>query len=720
MKIKAVSLKAVVMSLILLMPDMAFAEESDKMVFLDRNASPSERAADLVKRLTLDEKASLMLFESNAIPRLGIKGYNWWNEALHGVARSGYATMYPMPIGMAASFDPALLEEVFTSVSDEARIKSRIASAKGCLDQYEGLTFWTPNINIFRDPRWGRGMETYGEDPYLTAIMGLAVVKGLQQDEGAANEKVHACAKHYAVHSGPESERHRFDAQVSDRDLYETYLYAFETLVKKGNVREVMFAYNRFRGVPCGANTELLQDILRNKWGYKGLIVSDCWAVSDFYEDGCHGYVETPAQGAAASVKAGLNLECGQSLSALPDAVRQGLIDESLVDERLQLVLESRFRLGEMDGESCWDSIPEEKLLSREHKEQSLKMALETMVLLKNDGVLPLSPSQKVALVGPNAADSVMMWGNYEGTPVKTVTLLEAMNEKFADVKYLKGCDYVLDTISSERLDSILRELDGFQTVVFAGGISPRLEGEELPLKIPGFMGGDRTSIELPQVQRDLISALAAAGKKVVLVNFSGSTMALAPEDVCCSAILQAWYPGQEGGAAVAMTLVGESNPSGKLPLTFYKTTDQIPDFRNYDMAGHTYRYFKGEPLYPFGYGLSYSSFKYVKVRKAWFGRKIIVKVKNTGDRDGVETVQLYVNRNSDAEGPIKSLRAFRRVSIPAGKTVKVVFEMDDEMFRWWNPETNSMDVTPGRFTIFCGGSSADADKHQVTYKTRK
>jgi len=713
--------KTAILSAALLMPVAVMAEDSATMVFLDKNASPSERAADLVKRLTLEEKASLMMFESQAVPRFGIKGYNWWNEALHGVARSGYATMYPMPIGMAASFDPELLEEVFTSVSDEARIKSRIASAKGELGQYEGLTFWTPNINIFRDPRWGRGMETYGEDPYLTAVMGLAVVRGLQQDEGAVNEKTHACAKHFAVHSGPESERHRFDAQVSDRDLYETYLYAFEALVRKGNVREVMFAYNRFRGIPCGANEELLQNILRNKWGYKGLIVSDCGAVDDFFNEGCHEYSKTRAEAAAAAVKAGMNLECGSVLRVLPDAVKQGLIDEKTVDERLRLVLEERFRLGEMDGVSCWDNIPAEKLCGKEKKALSLKMALETMTLLKNDGVLPLSSSQKVALMGPNAADSVMLWGNYEGTPVRTVTLLEAMNEKFTDVKYLKGCEYVLDSITASRRDSVLNELKGYDVVVFAGGISPQLEGEELQLKIPGFFGGDRTSIELPQVQRELIAALAAAGKKVVLVNFSGSTMGLAPEDACCSAILQAWYPGQEGGTAVAMTLLGESNPSGKLPLTFYASTDQIPDFRNYDMAGHTYRFFNGKPLYPFGYGLSYSSFKYVKVRKGWFGKKVIVRLKNTSDRDGVETVQLYVHRNGDSEGPVKTLRAFRRVNVPAGKTVRLVFKLDDDFFRWWNSETGSMDVNPGKYTVFCGGSSADAENNKkVTFRVRK
>jgi len=712
--------KTAVLAVMTLVPMAASAQETETMVYLDRNASPSERAADLVKRLTLEEKAALMQFESQAVPRLGIKAYNWWNEALHGVARSGYSTMYPMPIGMAASFDPELLREVFTSVSDEARIKSHIAAAKGGLDQYEGLTFWTPNINIFRDPRWGRGMETYGEDPYLTGIMGTAVVKGLQDDEGSAIEKTHACAKHFAVHSGPESERHRFDADISERDLYETYLSAFEMLVKKGGVREVMFAYNRFRGVPCGASEELLRDILRNKWGYKGLIVSDCGAVDDFYKDYGHHYLSTATESAAATVKAGLNVECGSILAALPDAVRQGLVDEKLVDESLQLVLEERFRLGEMDGESPWDSLPAEKLCGEENRQQSLKMALETMTLLKNDGILPLSASQKVALIGPNAADSVMLWGNYEGTPVRTVTLLQAMSERFEGLKYLKGCDYVLDTVSKERLDSILCELEGYETVVFAGGISPSLEGEELRLSIPGFFGGDRTSLELPQVQRDLIASLAASGKKVILVNFSGSTMALVPEDACCSAILQAWYPGQEGGTAVTMTLLGESNPSGKLPLTFYKSVEQLPDFKNYDMAGHTYRYFKGEPLYPFGYGLSYSSFKYVKVRKSLFGKKIIVKVKNTSDRDGVETVQLYVKRDGDTEGPIKALRAFKRIFVPAGKTVRVVFTPDDETFRWWNSETSSMDVTPGTFTIFCGGNSAEAADHTVRYKVRK
>jgi len=706
--------------MLVLMPVLAMAQESETFVYLDKTASPHDRAADLVKRLTLEEKASLMLYDSKPVERLGVKAYNWWNEALHGVARNGYATMYPMPIGMAASFDPELLKEVFVSVSDEARIKSRIASAKGGLDHYEGLTFWTPNINIFRDPRWGRGIETYGEDPYLTAVMGLAVVNGLQSDEGAANEKVHACAKHYAVHSGPESERHRINVEISDRDLYETYLPAFEALVRKGGVREVMFAYNRFRGEPCGANTELLQDILRNKWGFKGIIVSDCWAINDFYMDYGHHFASSAVEAAAASIKAGCNLECGVAFNALPEAVAQGLVEESLIDERLTHLLEYRFRLGEMDGESSWDDIPEEKFLSEEHRLQSLRMALETMTLLKNDGTLPISSDCKVALVGPNAADSVMMWGNYEGTPVRTVTLLDAMADRFSDMKYIKGCGYVLDTITAERLDSILHELEGYETVVFAGGISPRLEGEELGVKIPGFFGGDRTSLELPQVQRDLIAALAAAGKKVILVCFSGSAMGLVPEDACCSAILQAWYPGQEGGTAVVQTLLGESNPSGKLPVTFYKSVDQLPDFRDYNMASHTYRFFRDEPLYPFGYGLSYSNFEYVKVRKGWFGKKIIVKLRNNSVRDGVETVQLYVNKKGDAEGPVRTLRAFRRVNVPAGKTVRMVFKLDEETFRWWDAESASMAVRSGEFTIGVGGSSADAARHEVPFRFRK
>ena len=682
--------------------------------FMDKNLSPEERAEDLLGRLTLPEKASLMDYNSPAIPRLGIPAYNWWNEALHGVARNGYATMYPMPIGMAASFDPQLIEEVFTSVSDEARVKYRLARTVETRDnmQYAGLTFWTPNINIFRDPRWGRGMETYGEDPYLTGQLGMAVVRGLQGDHSDGNLKAQACAKHFAVHSGPESTRHTFDAHVSERDLWETYLSAFKDLVTKADVQEVMFAYNRFEGYPCGASKRLLQDILREEWGYKGLIVSDCWAVSDFVGEKYHNWVPTRVEAIAAATLAGMDVECGNLTYLLPEAVSKGLLKESDIDDHVKRLMTVRFALGEMDFESPWDSIPESALCSEEHRLQSLDIARKTIVLLKNDGILPLAKDAKVALVGPNAADSVMMWGNYEGTPLRTVTLYEALMTRIPDLKYLRGCPHAaeLDSVATD-IPAVVAELDGYQTVIFAGGISPRLEGEEMGVKIPGFFGGDRTSIELPAIQKQVVKALVDAGKKVIFVNFSGSTIALKDEDKICSAIVQAWYPGQEGGTAVADVLYGDYNPSGKLPLTFYADDSQVKDFNDYDMEGRTYRYFRGRPLYPFGHGLSYTTFKFrrPKVKTLEDGSKaLVVKVKNAGRRDGEEIVQLYMSRPDDAEGPVKSLRGMQRISLQARKSAKVVMTLDEETFNWWDPESGRVVPRGGEYVLHVGGSSCD------------
>ncbi len=696
-----------------------------QLPFQDRTLSPQERAADLAGRLTLEEKVSLMMYDSPAVPRLGIPAYNWWNEALHGVARNGTATMFPMPIGMASSYDTELLEEVFTAVSDEGRVKYRMARLEGDEDLwYKGLTYWTPNINIFRDPRWGRGIETYGEDPYLTGQLGMAVVRGLQGSREDGTIKAQACAKHYAVHSGPESSRHRFDVAVSERDLRETYLPAFRDLVTKAGVDEVMFAYNRFEGTPCGANTRLLQDILRGEWGFKGLIVSDCWAVSDFYSEEGHGYSRTPAEGAAAAVLAGMNLECGESLNAVPKAIEEGLLKESDLDESVCKLLAVRFALGEMDFESPWDSIPDSALCSQEHLDLSLKMTRESIVLLKNDGILPLDKSSKIALTGPNAADSVMMWGNYNGFPAKTVTLLDAMRERFTDFEYVPGCPIVseLDTADFD-LDSYIAGFDGVQTVVFAGGISPRLEGEELGTKIPGFFGGDRTSIELPQIQKQAVKALADKGKTVIFINFSGSAIAFSDEDKECAAILQVWYPGQVGGTAIVDIMVGDCNPSGKLPVTFYAGDSQLPDFEDYSMAGRTYRYMEEKPLYPFGYGLSYTKFKYrrPRVRTLADGTKaLVVKVKNVGKMAGDEIVQMYVSRPDDAEGPVRTLRGFKRVSLEAGKSAKVVIPLDGETLDWWNPQTQRMESVPGKYTLQVGGSSDASALRTVKYKVKK
>ena len=695
-----------------------------QMPYLDKNLTPEQRAEDLLGRLTLEEKASLMDYNSKAIPRLGIPAYNWWNEALHGVARNGYATMYPMPIGMAASFDPQLIEEVFTSVSDEARVKYRLARTVETREsvQYAGLTFWTPNINIFRDPRWGRGMETYGEDPYLTGLLGSAVVRGLQGDFSDGHLKAQACAKHFAVHSGPESLRHTFDANVSERDLWETYLAAFKDLVVKAGVQEVMFAYNRFEGYPCGASKRLLQDILRDEWGYKGLIVSDCWAVSDFVGKQYHDWAKSREEAIAAATLAGMDVECGNMTNLLPAAVAQGLLQESDLDEHVKRLLTVRFALGEMDFESPWDNIPESVLCSEEHKAQSLDIARKSLVLLKNDGILPLAPDTKVALVGPNAADSVMMWGNYEGVPKRTVTLYDALKVRIPDLKYVKGCPHAAELEKEPvDIDAVVASLDGFETVIFAGGITPRLEGEQMDdVDIPGFFGGDRTSIELPAVQKNLVAALVAAGKKVIFVNFSGSTIALKDEDKICSAVVQAWYPGQEGGTAVADLLYGEFNPSGKLPLTFYADDSQVKDFKDYDMKGRTYRYFTGTPLYAFGHGLSYSNFKYgrPKVKTLSDGSKVVmVKVKNRSRRDGDEIVQLYVSRPDDVDGPIKALRGVQRVSVPARRSVRVSIPLTEETFHWWDPEAGRVVYRTGAYVLHVGGSSAD--KAQKNVKVR-
>lgn len=725
--------------------------------FIDSLVGTFEARVDyLLEELTLEEKVSLMMNSSAPVPRLGIKKYDWWNEALHGVARNGSATVFPQAIGMAASFDDELLYEVFTAVSDEARVKHRVAAAEGDLERYQGLTFWTPNINIFRDPRWGRGMETYGEDPYLMGVLGVSVVKGLQGDDALPIRKAHACAKHYAVHSGPESNRHSFDVSVSERDLRETYLPAFKDLVIKGGVEEVMTAYNRVDGVPAGASDRLINEILRGEWGYQGIITSDCWALPDFYEPGRHGYSPDAATAAAVAVKAGMDTECGESFAYLPEAVSRGLITEEEIDVNLRRLLLERFRLGEMDGVSLWDHISDDIVEGEEHKALALKMAHETMVLLQNNGVLPLKADSRIAVVGPNADDEDMMWGNYNPIPNETITLVEAMRERIPDVKYIRGCgilgyehrpmpnpnhpfakyvdmtDEEIDALAAsyaidkntlrqyvERqqqlrsnfepaldIKDVLFQLQDVDIVVFAGGISPEFEGEEMPVQVPGFSGGDRTDIELPRVQRELIEALHNDGKKVVLVNFSGSAVGLVPESENCDAILQAWYPGQMGGTAIADVLFGDVNPSGRLPLTFYKSVDQLPHFENYDMEGHTYRYFRGEPLFKFGHGLSYTTFEYgkAKVKKG----KIVIPVTNTGSVEGTEVVQLYIRKPDDAQGPLKTLRGFERVTIAPGKTVKVEIPLTDETFNWWDESTQNVNPVHGRYELLYGGSSAD------------
>ena len=729
----------------------------------DKTLPPEVRAQDLLSQLTLEEKASLTMHSSAAIDRLGIKRYNWWSEALHGVARNGSATVFPQPIGMASSFDPEKIEEVFTAASDEARVKNRLAAEAGDVKQYQGLSFWTPNVNLFRDPRWGRGMETYGEDPYLMGQLGMAVVRGLQGPDDSPIRKTHACAKHYAVHSGLESNRHRFNAEVSERDLRETYLPAFKDLVTKAHVQEVMTAYNRFRGDPCAASKYLVQDILRGEWGYDGMVVSDCWAIPNFFTKGQHEVVATDVEAAAMAVKNGLDVECGSTFMKIPEAVESGLLDEADLDRNVLRILTQRFKLGEMDGESPWDDLDPAIVEGPEHRALSLDMAHESMVLLQNNGILPLDPGAKIAVIGPNADDAEMQWGNYNPVPKSTITLLDAMKERVPGLVSFRGCGILdaqfkpdprgrfaaalnmnereLEALAQQyavgvqdiknyvareqknqmsflpALDeaAVLKQLEGVDVVVFAGGISPRLEGEEMPVHVPGFSGGDRTDLELPDVQRRLIKALHEAGKKVVLVTFSGCALGLVPETETCDAILQAWYPGQEGGTAIADILFGEVNPSGKLPVTYYKNVDQLPDVEDYNMEGHTYRFFRGEPLYPFGFGLSYTTFAYGEAKVK--GKKIIIPVTNTGDRDGAEVVQLYVRKPDDTAGPIKTLRGFCRVEIPAGQTVEVTIPLDKETFLWWDEKAKDMVPVRGNYELLYGGSSADAALQCVSYR---
>jgi beta-glucosidase len=678
--------------------------------------SADRRAEDLLHRLTLEEKASLMQNHSPAIPRLGIKAYEWWNEALHGVARAGLATVFPQAIGMGASFDDSLLLDVFTAVSDEARAKSTEFGKAGELKRYQGLTFWTPNINIFRDPRWGRGQETYGEDPYLTGQMGMAVIRGLQGNNKSSDgyDKLHACAKHFAVHSGPEWNRHSFDAAlVAPRDLWETYLPAFRDAVMKAGVKEVMCAYNRFEGSPCCGSNRLLMQILREEWGYEGIVVSDCGAIDDFYQPGRHETYPDSAHATSAAVLAGTDIECGSSYRSLPAAVKEGLINEQQIDISLKRLLKARFELGEMDENVSWrKDIPYSVVDSEAHRLLALKMAHKSLTLLQNNHeLLPLEKDGKqvIAVMGPNANDSTMQWGNYNGFPSHTVTLLEGIRHYLPDVLYEPGCGLVADSTAYDAV----KKVEAADIIIFAGGISPRLEGEEMKIDYPGFRGGDRTTIELPEVQSKLLSRLKQAGKRIIFVNFSGSAIALTHEAELCDAILQAWYPGQAGGTAIADVLFGAYNPAGRLPVTFYRSTAQLPDYEDYSMKGRTYRYLKTtEPLFPFGHGLSYTTFRYGQAttdsKEITEGGTLTltVPVTNTGNRDGEEVVQVYLQRTGDTEGPVQALRAFKRTAIPAGQTANVPVTLTSEQLQWFDTESNTMRAIPGKYKLLYGGTS--------------
>ncbi len=844
--------------------------------YQDPRLPAEQRADDLLGRLTLEEKVSLMMNGSPAIKRLGIPQFEWWSEALHGIGRNGFATVFPITTAMAASWNDALVYRCFAAASDEARAKNNEAKRRGEIGRYQGLSFWTPNINIFRDPRWGRGQETYGEDPWLTSRMGVAVVRGLQGvnydgtplPDGNGYLKLLACAKHFAVHSGPEWNRHEFNIErLPERDLWETYLPAFKALVQEADVREVMCAYQRIDGDPCCGNNRYEQHILRDQWGFNGIITSDCGAINDFYVPGRHGVSTDAAAASAKGVLSGTDVECGSSYEHLPEAVQRGEIKEADIDRSLRRLLIERMRVGDFDPDELvpWTKIGKEVVASPEHKQLALDIARQSIVLLKNDGLLPLSSEEilsrnsSLIIMGPNANDSTMLWGNYTGYPTQTTTILQGIRKYIPDAPYIRGCGFTRNEIHESRFDMMrtpdgqpgmqatywnntewqgipaattvmtepinqsnggatvfapgvnlenfsaryegiftptrdevltLREgsddkiriyvndelvieqwksrhridykekemtfkagesyriridyvqledmaamqFDLFQrtiptkeellsqigtadTIIFVGGISPQLEGEEMKVDEPGFKGGDRTSIELPQVQRDLLRILHEAGKKIIFINCSGGAMALAPEVETCDAMIQAWYGGEQAGQAVAEVLFGDYNPSGKLPLTFYRSTNDLPDFLDYRMTNRTYRYFKGKALFPFGYGLSYTTFEIGEPEYIY--NKVRVSVKNTGSRDGDEVIQVYIRRPADKNGPLKTLRAFQRVSLKAGETKHLTMEFPHDRFECWDSKTNTMRVIPGHYQLMVGTSSRPQDLNTIKVKIK-
>jgi beta-glucosidase len=832
-----------------------------------------QRAADLISRLTLTEKAALMCDQSDAIPRLGIRKFNWWSEALHGYANNDNVTVFPEPIGMAASFNESLLFNIYDAVSDEARAKyHQWLNAGNENKRFLSLSVWTPNVNIFRDPRWGRGQETYGEDPYLTSKMGVQVVKGLQGPADAKYRKLLACAKHFAVHSGPEWSRHELNLnQVSPRELYETYLPAFKALVQDADVRQVMCAYQRLDDEPCCGSTRLLQRILRDEWGFKHLVVSDCGAITDFYTT--HKVSSTPTHAAAKGVLSGTDVECvweNYPYKNLPEGVEKGLIKESDIDKSLMRILKGRFELGDFDDDAIvpWAQLPPSILNSEKHKNLTYQMAQQTMTLLQNKAnLLPLSKKgAKIAVIGPNANDKVMLWGNYNGTPNSTITILDGIKSKMPASKifYDKGCDLVEDKITESYFSQfsqdgkpgmkatywnnpdrkgtpvisvqlvnafkmttagqhefasgvkltgfsalyqtefkaktteelvfkggatgyyellvngqqiqtynnwrtlpsrmpfkveagktynieiryaqlndwqaniefdfgkevdvdyteLIQKLKGIETVVFVGGLSGNLEGEEMPVSYPGFKGGDRTNIDLPAVQRNCLKALKDAGKKIVFVNCSGSAIALTPETQTCDAILQAWYAGEAGGKAVADVLFGDFNPSGKLPITFYKNSDNLGDFEDYSMKNRTYRY-TTDHLFPFGFGLSYTQFDIgqATASKTTLSKtepvQLTIPVKNIGKRSGTEVLQVYIRKINDVEGPLKTLRAYSRITLDAGKAKTEKIVLNPNAFEFYDWTQRQMAVTPGQYEVFYGNSSDAKDLKSIIITLR-
>ncbi len=695
--------------------------------YRDESLSFEERAKDLLSRMTLEEKLSQMTYQSQPIERLGIPAYNWWNEALHGVARAGTATMFPQAIGLAAMFDDQELYEIADIIATEGRAKYKAYSEEGDRGIYKGLTFWSPNVNIFRDPRWGRGHETYGEDPYLTSRLGVAFVKGLQGDD-PKYLKTAACAKHYAVHSGPEGLRHEFDAQVSQKDLWETYLPAFEACVKEGHVEAVMGAYNRTNGEPCCGSPTLLQKILRDTWGFQGHVVSDCWAIMDFHTH--HHVTATAPESAAVALKAGCDVNCGIVYLHLQAALDEGRITEEDVDRSLLRLLITRMKLGMFDQPEHvpYAAIPVSANNTKAHQEKNLRAARKSLVLLKNDHVLPLCPSKlrRIAVIGPNADSREALKGNYYGDADRYTTVLEGIQNYLVgtdvEVAYSLGCVLFHEKHHSDE-NQYIYEATGLarhsDVVVVCLGLDDTLEGEERH-QSNTYGSGDKPDLKFPgQQERLLREVLDAAGDKpVILVNMTGSAMDLNLAEERCAAIIQAWYPGSRGGQAIAELLFGEYSPAGRLPVTFYRTIEELPEFTDYRMTGRTYRYMKNDALYPFGYGLSYNTYRYDAVEfPYWQDSKLHVRVRvtNQGTMKGDEVVQLYmIHKSPVLESPNCSLRGFQRITLEPGASQEVEFILGQEDLMMVNNDGEKV-LESGEYEITVGGGQPDHRTEELT-----
>lgn len=684
-----------------------------------------EKAKKLVAKMTLQEKAEQLTYKSAAVKRLNIPRYNWWNEGLHGVARAGTATVFPQAIGLAAMFDDELLNEIATVISTEGRAKYNESSKKDDRDIYKGITYWSPNVNIFRDPRWGRGHETYGEDPYLTSRLGVAFVRGLQGD--GKYLKIAACAKHFAVHSGPEGLRHEFDAVVSEKDLNETYLPAFEACVKEGDVEAIMGAYNRTNGEPCCGSKALLKDILRGKWRFKGHVVSDCWAIADFHLH--HKVTSTITESAALAIKNGCDLNCGNVYLQLLLAYKEGLVTDEDITASAERLMATRIRLGMFDEECEYNEIPYELNDCKEHNELSLKASRKSMVLLRNDGTLPLNKSKlnSIAVIGPNADSKIMLKGNYSGTASKYITVLDGIHQAVGEdvrVYYSEGCHLYKDRVEEladpdDRVEEAISIAERSDVAILCLGVDSTIEGEQ------GDAGnsegaGDKANLKLPGKQQELLEKIIETGTPVILIIGAGSALTFNGIEDKCAAILDAWYPGSRGGTAVADLLFGKYSPSGKLPVTFYKNADELPEFTDYSMKGRTYRYMEGESLYPFGYGLTYSNVElsnlYVEgIKENFENINVSVTIKNVGNYDIDEVVQCYI-KDLESKFAVKnySLAGFKRVTLNKKETKVVTMQVNKKAFQVVNDEGERI-FDCNKFKLFIGVSQPDNRSVQLT-----